>query len=423
MEQENITLAIREKLLQDDKDLKDAFKNEQDSIETFINKLPEAEKTTVKNVSNKYNKKMENNTDENTKKTNTVSLKTNTKTKKNTDVILKYDENFKNIVNLMIDNLDLKVLTNRELDLFQNKQELIRNYCRSKDIIKTFSRVDEIPEYRFGKKEYFITAISSISNLNICNSFGDIIKQNRENSIFKKLLVETTSGNVNVEKKCVCGQNNYLINMYIMENKKTGLHLLIGSDCIEKWGLATVQQLKKVDKHFKTIKNKWIDIVKKSVIMNNFYYRRRLYNSLKWNSLILLQVDIDDWNRKVGIIVEKEEEIKPKEKKHNVIIMPKEIENENDFEYNDDEPDKVFLFVLFEEKNILKPYGIKWDDEVKRWYISRGKMNNHLRRYELVYLNVSYKDSNKAKEIGAKWDGNVKKWYCSREKAEKIKLI
>ena len=83
------------------------------------------------------------------------------------------------------------------------------------------------------------------------------------------------------------------------------------------------------------------------------------------------------------------------------------------------ETNKIYLNVKFEDRNIVKEKGAKWDVDKKKWYIYSDneykdtlieKMQDiKMEEEEKIYLNVKFEDKNKVKKKGAKWDVDKKK--------------
>lgn len=97
------------------------------------------------------------------------------------------------------------------------------------------------------------------------------------------------------------------------------------------------------------------------------------------------------------------------------------------------ETNKIYLNVKFEDRNIVKEKGAKWDVDKKKWYIYSDneykdtlieKMQDiKMEEEEKIYLNVKFEDKNKVKEKGAKWDVDKKKWYIYNSNPNKAMLI
>lgn len=272
--------SVSEKLKKNAEELNDAFKREFYGEETTRKLMAETDIKCADEIKVKVEKEGIKKQKENIKKIK-IDLPNNTRQQRETKIILKYNDDYINIVKEMFNTINMTVLNNRDINIFREIQSKIRSYCRDKKIKKTFPRIEGIKKDRFGKPDGFVTALTAISNTENCKSFDDIIQQNRS-SKFRILSVDLYN-----EKKeyilehCVCGQENHLRNMYAMENTQTGLHLLIGSDCIKKWNLATPGQLKKIkddhDTKKEEIKNKWINLVKK-LKMNNM---RSIFDEMK----------------------------------------------------------------------------------------------------------------------------------------------
>ena len=81
----------------------------------------------------------------------------------------------------------------------------------------------------------------------------------------------------------------------------------------------------------------------------------------------------------------------------------------------DEEPQREYLTVPFDDKNEVKSLGARWEPASKRWYIGPDCSDNNLEELERwkspSYLVVPYEEKNDAKSAGAAWDANKKKWY------------
>lgn len=433
MEKATNVNSVREALKKNEQELNEAFKRDFYGEKTTRSLMADTDIKCADDREIKVEAEAEEKEKELMEQVTTVTLPTNSFVHKKTTTVLVYNEDYINIVKNMFNTINIKVLKNLNLSLFRDIQERIRKHC---DVIKpTFPRIEGIDKTRFGKPDRFIIGVTAISNTENCKSFNDVIQQNRK-SIFKKLDVEVINDeNVYIEEKCVCGQYNYLINMYAMENIETGLHLLIGSNCIDKWELATPQELKKsvLTQQIKkeVIQNKWINLVKKAVKKNNFYYMRSIFNQIKWGTKAIFCHDEDDWERKINpnykrtkmpkeypdeVEWEKYSDHKIDEKNENVLLSKKIVEIKKPIIEMSNEYDekKIYLIISYDKRDIAKRYGAKFDSEKKRWYV----MNNIaeiLKPYKLVYLNnASYEQKDKVKELGAKWDNDARLWYCSK---------
>ena len=86
-----------------------------------------------------------------------------------------------------------------------------------------------------------------------------------------------------------------------------------------------------------------------------------------------------------------------------------------------DEPTKIsrrlYLFVPFEDKDLVKSMGCYWDPTRKLWYKTLmpddevDGMSSFDPWRTKTYMNVPFDDKDAVKELGAKWDGLEKKWY------------
>ena len=61
------------------------------------------------------------------------------------------------------------------------------------------------------------------------------------------------------------------------------------------------------------------------------------------------------------------------------------------------------LEVPFEDREIVKRKGAKWNNESKRWECSMENKDLYA-KYKAITLEVPYDDRDKVKTLGAKWD-------------------
>ncbi|WP_142850701.1 DUF5710 domain-containing protein [Telmatospirillum sp. J64-1] len=88
----------------------------------------------------------------------------------------------------------------------------------------------------------------------------------------------------------------------------------------------------------------------------------------------------------------------------------------------------VYLTVPFEEKDLAKAAGAKWDKDQKAWFVPAGTDLEPFKQWlqvpdqapaeeqqmpntPSVYLDVPFAEKEQAKGMGAKWDPKVKAWY------------
>lgn len=78
---------------------------------------------------------------------------------------------------------------------------------------------------------------------------------------------------------------------------------------------------------------------------------------------------------------------------------------------------KTLLSVPFEEKDLAKELGAKFDRETKSWYVPEGKDLEPFERWkptlqhEKLWIKAPYEMHEQIKKLGAKYDANAKCWY------------
>ena len=78
---------------------------------------------------------------------------------------------------------------------------------------------------------------------------------------------------------------------------------------------------------------------------------------------------------------------------------------------------KTLLSVPFEEKDLAKELGAKFDRETKSWYVPEGKDLEPFERWkptlqhEKKWIKAPYEMHEQIKKLGAKYDANAKCWY------------
>lgn len=78
---------------------------------------------------------------------------------------------------------------------------------------------------------------------------------------------------------------------------------------------------------------------------------------------------------------------------------------------------KTLLSVPFEEKDLAKELGAKFDRETKSWYVPEGKDLEPFERWkptlqhEKMWIKAPYEMHEQIKKLGAKYDANAKCWY------------
>ena len=78
---------------------------------------------------------------------------------------------------------------------------------------------------------------------------------------------------------------------------------------------------------------------------------------------------------------------------------------------------KILLSVPFEEKDLAKELGAKFDRETKSWYVPEGMDLEPFERWkptlqhEKMWIKAPFEMHEQIKELGAKYDANAKCWY------------
>lgn len=111
--------------------------------------------------------------------------------------------------------------------------------------------------------------------------------------------------------------------------------------------------------------------------------------------------------------------------------------------------DKNYINISYNDKELAKSFGAKWDNNKKSWYYdnkiseyNKNKLNeletkltnsfiedikNIDKEITKNYINISFAKKNTAKSYGAKWDISVKKWYylnsLSKENQKKLREL
>jgi hypothetical protein len=75
---------------------------------------------------------------------------------------------------------------------------------------------------------------------------------------------------------------------------------------------------------------------------------------------------------------------------------------------------KTILMVLFEDKEIVKGLGAKWDATKKQWYFI-GALPDELKKYVSYVLDIAFEDKDifKEKLPSLRWNPENKNWFCN----------
>lgn len=128
-----------------------------------------------------------------------------------------------------------------------NEQEVIRNYILdNKQNIDFTGGPFKIRPHNM--QEIFIIMVSIISDVDICGSLTEIVKQKKE--IVPDDDDEDLEANMdnNIETHCACGHGVYVGNSPVIFNRYTEKFLLIGCDCALKHEIITKEEEKEIKK-------------------------------------------------------------------------------------------------------------------------------------------------------------------------------
>ena len=84
---------------------------------------------------------------------------------------------------------------------------------------------------------------------------------------------------------------------------------------------------------------------------------------------------------------------------------------------NSESKQKILLSVPFEEKDLAKELGAKFDRETKSWYVPEGMDLEPFERWkptlqhEKMWIKAPFEMHEQIKDLGAKYDANAKCWY------------
>ena len=75
---------------------------------------------------------------------------------------------------------------------------------------------------------------------------------------------------------------------------------------------------------------------------------------------------------------------------------------------------KYTLLVPFEDKDIVKSLGAKWDSLNKNWYFI-GDLPEELKKYKSYPVHIEYEDKDifKTKYKSLRWSPIKKNWLCN----------
>ncbi len=74
----------------------------------------------------------------------------------------------------------------------------------------------------------------------------------------------------------------------------------------------------------------------------------------------------------------------------------------------------VPLYVPFEDKDVIKEMGARWNPDQKQWVIAKSSANRFkqwLVPPKKKYISVPYEKRDDVKAAGGKWDKDARSWY------------
>jgi len=152
--------------------------------------------------------------------------------------------------NKVRDELPRHILTTTGFNILQEEQELIRQIMiKHQNMLNCNSENIRLTESNKSHPDFFALMMALISDLDKCNSWEQLMDQNRDNTeISLASFNENFGGEVGDLNghKCACNHNCYPQNQYLIQNKYSGKYLLIGCDCIEKNKILNPQQIKEL---------------------------------------------------------------------------------------------------------------------------------------------------------------------------------
>lgn len=86
----------------------------------------------------------------------------------------------------------------------------------------------------------------------------------------------------------------------------------------------------------------------------------------------------------------------------------------NNTNNNTNNTTKYTLIVPFDDKDIVKSLGAKWDSLNKNWYFV-GDLPEELKKYKSYPVHIEYKDKDifKTKYKSLRWSPIKKNWLCN----------
>lgn len=77
----------------------------------------------------------------------------------------------------------------------------------------------------------------------------------------------------------------------------------------------------------------------------------------------------------------------------------------------------IELNVSYEDRDLAKMVGCRWDEMEKKWFVSLDKHNNTPEKYKpyriYALVDTNDVDNETMKSLGCKWNATYKKWVVS----------
>jgi hypothetical protein len=176
---------------------------------------------------------------------------------------IKFDEDLIKFIERVRSKINISCLESRDFTTLQDIQEDIREEMIKSQFMLNFDS-ESITLTRSYKShpDFFALMLVMISNLTKCKNWNDVIQQNIDDSRHDKGItlagfendVEDDIGEL-VGHKCACNHSCKPMNQYLINNKFTNLHLLIGEDCILKNKILNADDMKNLRKKREYDKN------------------------------------------------------------------------------------------------------------------------------------------------------------------------
>jgi hypothetical protein len=128
-----------------------------------------------------------------------------------------------------------------------NEQEIIRDYILDNKQNIDFTG-DPFKIRPHNMQEIFVIMVSIISDVDICGSLTEIVKQKKEIVPDEEYEDYNINMDEDIETHCACGHGVYVGNSPVIFNSYTGKFLLIGCDCALKHEIITKEEEKEIKK-------------------------------------------------------------------------------------------------------------------------------------------------------------------------------